>query len=119
VEYDIRVVWVVWNNYGYVSIRDVHAGTMGGGREIATSFRKEATGELFSADIAGMARAMGAAGHLVEKPGDFAGVLEQAIRSNRPTVIEVRMERDAHVPITGSWELPPLPPLKPSLQWEA
>jgi len=119
VEYDIPVVWVVWNNYGYVSIRDVHAGTMGGGREIATSFRKEATGELFSADIAGMARAMGAAGHLVEKPGDFAGVLEQAIRSNRPTVIEVRMERDAHVPITGSWELPPLPPLKPSLQWEA
>jgi len=117
VEYDIAVVWIVWNNFGYVSIRDVHAGTMGGGREIATSFRKEATGELFSADIAGMARAMGAQGYLVEKPGDFAGTLEAAIRSNRPTVIEVRMERDAHVPITGSWELPPLPPLRPSLQW--
>src|SRR3954452_15755924 len=37
VEYDIPVVWVVWNNQGYCSIHDIQHG-MFGDRELATSF---------------------------------------------------------------------------------
>ena len=40
VEYDIPVVWVVWNNQGYCSIRDIQHG-MFGGRELATSFQND------------------------------------------------------------------------------
>jgi len=118
VEYNLPVVWIVWNNYGYVSIRDVQSATLGANREIATSFRNDRTGELFTTDFAMMARSMGANGVVVEEPRDFAEQLEQAIRSERPTVLDVRMDREAKVTVTGSWELPPLPPFKPSLGWE-
>ena len=37
VEYDIPVVWVIWNNFGWVSIRDIQYG-MFGGRELGTAF---------------------------------------------------------------------------------
>src|SRR5215475_12919678 len=30
VEYDIPVVWVIWNNFGWVSIRDIQLGMFGG-----------------------------------------------------------------------------------------
>ena len=36
-EYDIPAVWVVWNNYGYCSIRDLQLGLFKTG-ELATSF---------------------------------------------------------------------------------
>ncbi len=37
VEYDLPVVWVVWNNYAYASIRGLQRGYLGG-RELATDF---------------------------------------------------------------------------------
>jgi acetolactate synthase-1/2/3 large subunit len=42
VEYDIPVVWIVWNNFGWVSIRDIQLG-MFGGREQALCFMPEPT----------------------------------------------------------------------------
>ena len=30
VEYDIPVVWVVWNNFGWAAIRDIQYGMFGG-----------------------------------------------------------------------------------------
>src|SRR6266567_4095844 len=50
VEYDIPVVWIVWNNNGYCSIRDQQLGYFGSQREIATSFVKERTGDFITAD---------------------------------------------------------------------
>ncbi len=38
VEYNIPVVWVVWNNFAYASIRGLQRGYLGG-RELATDFR--------------------------------------------------------------------------------
>ena len=38
VEYNIPVVWVVWNNYAYASIRGLQRGYLDG-RELATDFR--------------------------------------------------------------------------------
>lgn len=45
VEYGIPVTWVVWNNSGYVSIRDLQKGAFG--KETTTMFHREATGEPF------------------------------------------------------------------------
>ncbi len=41
VEYDIPVVWVIWNNFGWVSIRDIQLGLFGG-REHGTMFHQGA-----------------------------------------------------------------------------
>ncbi len=38
VEYELPVVWVVWNNYAYASIRGLQRGYLGG-RELATDFK--------------------------------------------------------------------------------
>jgi acetolactate synthase-1/2/3 large subunit len=116
VENQIPVVWLVWNNLGYVSILDQQLGYFGGGRELVTSFRDPA-GELFSPDYAAMARAMGAEGHTVERPSDLAGQLDAAIRAERPVVLDVRVDRDAKPLAAGTWELPPLPHPMPTFGW--
>src|SRR5579864_3329880 len=116
VEYQIPVVWVVWNNLGYCSIRDQQSGYFGKGREIAVSFT-DPTGKLFSADYAMMARSMGAVGQTVEKPADLAPQLEAAIRSGRPTVLDVRIDREVRPLATGSWDLPPKPHPLPNFGW--
>lgn len=116
VEYQIPVVWLVWNNFGYCSIRDQQRGYFGQGREIAVSFT-DPSGKLFSADYAMLARSMGADGHTVERPADLAPQLEAAIRSGRPTVLDVRIDRDIRPLATGSWDLPPIPHPLPNFGW--
>ena len=44
VECDLPVVWVVWNNYAYASIRGLQRGYLGG-RELATDFHHPKTGD--------------------------------------------------------------------------
>ena len=116
VEYNIPVVWVVWNNLGYCAIRDQQLGYFGASREFATSFTDQ-NGQLYSADFAMMARSMGAVGVSVSDPRDFAPQLEAAMGSGRPTVIDVRVDREARPLATGSWELPPLPHPLPNFGW--
>jgi acetolactate synthase-1/2/3 large subunit len=107
VEYDLPVVWVVWNNCGYVAIRDVQNGFFGKGREIATRFRKKKTGELFSADLAMMARAMGARGEQVDQPGELGDAIKEAIDSGQPTVLDVRVSADIVRKSSGLLDFPP------------
>ena len=117
VEYGLPAVWLVWNNGGYLSIRDQQRGFFGAGRELATSFRFEASGEPYSADYAAMARAMGAEGLRVETPGDLEPALKTALDSGRPTVIDVLVEPEAAQPSAATWQLPPLPHPEPSFGW--
>jgi acetolactate synthase-1/2/3 large subunit len=116
VEYDIPVVWVVWNNFGYCAIRDQQLGYFGGDRELATSFT-DPSGALYSADYAMMARSMGALGATVERPQDFAPQLEAAIASGKPAVLDVRIDREVRPLATGSWDLPPRPHPMPNFGW--
>jgi acetolactate synthase-1/2/3 large subunit len=108
VEYDIPAVWVVWNNFAYGGIRDIQLG-MFAKREIATSFVREKDGRLVNPDFVALARACGADGIRVERPGDLAGALEHAIKADAPFVLDVHVDRDVRPPGVGTWELPPLP----------
>ncbi len=117
VEYGLPAVWLVWNNGGYISIRDQQRGYFGAGRELATSFRRAATGEPYSADYAAMARSMGAQGLQVEAPGDLGFALETALASGLPTVIDVPVAADPGQPSAATWELPPLRHPEPTFGW--
>jgi acetolactate synthase I/II/III large subunit len=119
VEYDLPVVWLVWNNTGYVSIRDQQAGFFGKGRELGVRFRSHGTGELMSTDFAMLGRSMGAAGVTVERPGDLREQIAAAISARCPTVLDVRVDADVFPPATGSWDLPPLAAPLPNYGWEA
>ena len=117
VEYALPVVWLVWNNGGYISIRDQQRGYFGAGRELATSFRRAATGEPYSADYAAMARSMGAQGLRAEAPGDLGFALKTALASGLPTVIDVPVAADPGQPSAATWELPPLRHPEPTFGW--
>jgi acetolactate synthase-1/2/3 large subunit len=114
VEFDIPAVWVVWNNNGYCSIRDIQHG-MFAGRELATSFQKnDGNHELYSPDFAALAKSFGVTSHTVTHAGEIEDAIKTAIAANRPYLIEVPVDRDIRPIGTGSWELPPLPQPEPN-----
>lgn len=117
VEHDVPAVWLVWNNSGYGSIRGQQATFFGADREIATRFRRVSTGELYSTDISGIGRAMGAEGARIDSPDEIADAVEAAIKSERPTVLDIRVDASVAAPGTGSWDLPPLPGPVPDYGW--
>lgn len=117
VEYDLPAVWLVWNNGGFISIRDQQRSYFRPERDLATTFRYEKTGKPYTADYAVMARAMGAEGFRVDDPGSLGDVLTAAFESGRPAVVDVAVDANAVQPAVGSWELPPLPHPEPSYGW--
>jgi acetolactate synthase-1/2/3 large subunit len=50
-------------------------------------------------DFARLATDIGAFGVRVERPGDFASALEQAIRSGRPAIVDVVTDIEAIAPL--------------------
>ena len=112
VEYNIPVVWVIWNNFGWVSIRDIQLG-MFGGREYGTMFHQGANKKPFNPDFAAWARAAGVEALTVTKSEDFRGALEHAIKANKPFLLDVHVDAEVRPPSTGAWELPPTPYKEP------
>ena len=106
VEYDIPVVWVIWNNFGWVSIRDIQLG-MFGGREHGTMFHQGANKKPYNPDFAAWAKAAGVHALTVARSQDFRGALEHAIAANRPFVLDVHVDAEVRPPSTGAWQLPP------------
>ena len=112
VEYEIPVVWVIWNNYGWGAIRDLQRGTFG--REIGTSFTNGPNGSPYNPDFGAMARSCGVDGTKVGRSDDFSDALKAAIASNRPAVIDVEVDMLIKPPSVGTWQLPPLPHPEPA-----
>lgn len=117
VEYDLPAVWLVWNNGGYISIRDQQRGYFGADRELATTFRHEASGQPHSTDFAAMARSMGGDGLTVDSPGEVGDAVKAALDSGRPTVVDVTVDAEHAQPAVATWELPPLPHPEPKFGW--
>src|SRR5437870_6200517 len=105
VEYELPVVWVVWNNYAYASIRGLQRGYLGG-RELATDFKHPKTGAPYNPDFAAMARSAGIDGVSVDRPADLAEAVRAGIASGRPYLIDANIAADANPGGAGVWELP-------------
>ena len=108
VEYNIPVVWVIWNNFAWASIRDIQYG-MFGGRELGTAFYQGANQTPYNPDFAAWARAAGVEGVTVTKSQDFKGALEHAVKANKPFLLDVHVDANVRPPATGAWQLPPTP----------
>jgi len=113
VEYNIPVVWVIWNNFGWMSIRDIQMG-MFGGRELGTAFYQGANKTPYNPDFAGWAKAAGVEAMTVSKSQDFKGALEHAVKANKPFLLDVHVDAEVKPPSTGTWELPPTPYREPA-----
>ncbi|MDB5599069.1 MAG: acetolactate synthase [Xanthobacteraceae bacterium] len=111
-EYEIPVVWVVWNNYAYGSIRGLQRGYLGG-REIATDFKHPKTGLPYNPDFAAMARSAGVEGVSVDRAADLGDAIRAGIATNRPYLIDANINGDFNPGGAGVWELPGLGRSKP------
>jgi acetolactate synthase-1/2/3 large subunit len=106
-------VWVIWNNFGWVSIRDIQLG-MFAGRELGTMFRQGANNTPYNPDFAGWAKASGVGALTVTRSEDFKGALEHAIKANKPFLLDVHVDAEVRPPATGTWQLPPTPYKEPA-----
>jgi acetolactate synthase-1/2/3 large subunit len=107
VEYNLPVVWVVWNNYAYASIRGLQRGYLDG-RELATDFRHPTSGKSYNPDFAAMARSAGVEGVRIDRAGDIGDAIRNAIAANKPYLIDVNIDADQNPGGAGVWELPGL-----------
>ena len=107
VEYKIPVVFVVWNNFSYASIRGLQRGYLGG-RELATDFRDPDTGAPYNPDFAAMARSAGVEGVSVNRAADLGDAIQAGIASGRPYLIDANIGADVNPGGAGVWELPGL-----------
>jgi acetolactate synthase-1/2/3 large subunit len=100
VEAGVAVVWVVMNNFAYGTIAGLemaHYGTTFG-----CLFYRD--GKPYSPDFAAIARGYGAEGVQITSAADFKSVLERAVASKRPFLIDVAMQNEP-VPTGGHWNI--------------
>jgi acetolactate synthase I/II/III large subunit len=105
VEYELPVVWVIWNNFAYASIRGLQRGYLGG-RELATDFKHPRTGAPYNPDFAAMARSAGVEGVSIDRAADLADAVRAAIASGKPYLIDANIGADKNPGGAGVWELP-------------
>ena len=113
-EYEIPVVYLVWNNYAYGSIRGLQRGYLGG-RELATDFKHPGTNKPYNPDFAAMARAAGIAGVSVGRASELADAVRDGIASGKPCVIDANIDGDLNPGGAGIWELPGMGRSKPAI----
>ncbi len=105
VEYEIPVVWVVWNNYAFASIRGLQRGYLGG-RELATDFKHPKTGEPYNPDFAAMARSAGIDGVSIDCAADLGDAVRKGIATGKPFLIDANIGADKNPGGAGVWDLP-------------
>ena len=77
------------------------------------------TKKLVCTDFVMLARSMGVDGARVDRVNDLEGVLETAIKANRPYLVEVPVGREIRPVGTGTWQLPPIPHGEPNFRQRA
>lgn len=96
VEEDIPAIWVIMNNsaFGVIAgLEKAHFGTTFG-----TLFKKGVP------DYAMVAQGFGAVGVKITSAAEFKPALEEAVRSGKPTVIDVQMV-NVPTPTAGHWNI--------------
>lgn len=102
VELNVPVVWVVFNNFCYSTIRIV--GSTYFDNKYGTLFQTP-DGQPYNPDFMLLAKSFGIESALVTEPEDIAGALKDAISRNAPFLLEVRTRGDLPMPRTGYWDI--------------
>lgn len=102
VELDIPVLWVLFNNFCYSTIRTV--GTTYFDNQYGTEFRTP-DGELYNPDFQLLARSFGIESALIEEPDDLEAGIRAALAKDVPFLLEVRTRGDVPMPRTGYWDI--------------
>jgi acetolactate synthase I/II/III large subunit len=99
-EADLPVVWVVMDNEGFGTIAGLES--IHYGWSFGCLFERH--GQPYHTDYAAMARSFGARGVTIKAADELCPALDEALRSDLPTVIHVPME-NAPTPTPGHWDI--------------
>jgi acetolactate synthase-1/2/3 large subunit len=88
VQYDIPVIWVIFNNGEFNIIK----------KFLIDMYGDHAFMQFQNPDFVSYARACGAQGYRVEKIEDFEPVFVKALRSKKPTLIDAVVESEVYPP---------------------
>jgi acetolactate synthase-1/2/3 large subunit len=102
VELNVPVLWVLFNNFCYSTIRSV--GTTYFKSSYGTEFTRP-DGTPYNPDFLLLAQSFGIESALVEEPSDIAGALKTALSKDVPYLLEVRTRGDVPMPRTGYWDI--------------
>jgi acetolactate synthase-1/2/3 large subunit len=102
VELNIPVLWVLFNNFCYSTIRTV--GSTYFNNKYGTMFSTP-DGKPYNPDFMLLAKSFGIESALVEEPEELAGQLAAAIARDVPFLLEVRTRGDLPMPRTGWWDI--------------
>jgi acetolactate synthase-1/2/3 large subunit len=102
VELNVPVLWVLFNNFCFSTIRTV--GTNYFNNTYGTEFTTP-DGEPYNPDFTLLAKAFGIEGALVTEPDGLSAALKTAIDCNKPYLLEVRTRGDVPMPRTGFWDI--------------
>jgi acetolactate synthase-1/2/3 large subunit len=102
VELNVPVVWVLFNNFCFSTIRSV--GSTYFNNTYGTEFTRP-DGTPYNPDFVLLAKAFGIEAALVERPCDLREALCKAFSANVPYLLEVRTRGDVPMPRTGHWDI--------------
>jgi acetolactate synthase I/II/III large subunit len=102
VEIGTPVLWVLFNNFCFSTIRSV--GETYFKNTYGTEFTKP-DGMPYNPDFQLLAKAFGIQSYLIEEPNAIAPVLKEALALNAPCLVEVRTRADVPMPRTGYWDI--------------
>jgi acetolactate synthase-1/2/3 large subunit len=102
VELGIPVVWIVFNNFCFSTIRTV--GTTYFNNAYGTEFTTP-DGAPYNPDFVLLARAFGIEAAQVQEPDDLPAALTRALASGVPYVLDVWTRADVPMPRTGHWDI--------------
>jgi acetolactate synthase-1/2/3 large subunit len=111
----LPIVYVVMNNCGWQSIRNLQIGAYGKDRVMNTVFQ-DTSGKPYSPNFAEVARAFGFKSWRTEKPADVGPYVRQALDSGQPCVVELLTARElpmGDLSKYGWWDMPVPEYLKP------
>jgi acetolactate synthase-1/2/3 large subunit len=102
VELGVPVVWIVFNNFCFSTIRTVGATYFQ--NSTGTEFTKP-DGTPYNPDFPLLAKAFGIEAGYVEEPAEIRKALKAALAAAGPYLLEVRTRGDVPMPRTGFWDI--------------
>ena len=102
VELGIPVVWVLFNNFCFSTIRTV--GTTYFNNAYGTEFTTP-DGRPYNPDFVKLAEAFGIAAARVQEPDDLPDALRAAVSAGVPYLLDVWTRADVPMPRTGHWDI--------------
>jgi len=102
VELNVPVLFLLFNNFCYSTIRTV--GTTYFNNAYGTEFTTP-DGEPYNPDFPMLAKAFGIESDRVIEPGDLAAAMKKAFARDIPYLLEVRTRGDVPMPRTGHWDI--------------